>query len=311
MSNSAHPYIKSERLAAFLAPKPIVFIVNPNSGTHLQDRLKECLERFLNHQKFEYSIWYTTHPGHATELARKAVAEGFEYVIAVGGDGSVNEVAAGLLGSEAILGIIPAGSGNGLAMHLGYGRVIEHAVKKLNSAEPQLIDCGLCNERPFFNVAGVGFDGFVSNRMNNLRRRGFLPYLLTSLQAGLEYSPKLCRIEANGEIITERCFAISVANGPMYGYNVQIAPGAKLDDGQFLVVLLKDAPKWQYFAAVPSTLNGKILEEPFVQYFSTNHLTISSDGNNHVHIDGEGFKVDDPLRFSIRPQALKVLVPKR
>jgi diacylglycerol kinase (ATP) len=308
--DTAHPYIKSERLAALLAPKPIVFIVNPFSGTHLQDRIKDSLERQLNHRKFEYTIWYTEYEGHATELARKAVLEGFEYVVAVGGDGSVNEVAAGLLHTEATLGIIPAGSGNGLATHLGYGRVIEHAVKKLNSAETRLIDCGLFNGRPFVNVAGVGFDGLVSNLMHGQRKRGFIPYLLKSIQAGIEYVPKTCHIQVNGITISEKCFAVSVANGPMYGYNVQIAPSAKLDDGKFSVVILKDAPKWQYFASVPCTLTGRILEAPFVEHISASQLTIESEGENFVHIDGESIVTTDRLQFEIVPLALKILAPR-
>lgn len=288
----------------------MAFIVNPNSGTHLQNRIRESIDQYLNHRKFLYGIWYTEYPGHATELARKAVAEGYDIVVAVGGDGSVNEVAAGLLHSNTVLGIVPAGSGNGLAMHLGYGRKIDEAVRKLNSAEPQWIDCGLCNGKPFVNVAGVGFDGLVSNLMQGSRTRGFIPYFLKSVKAGLEYTPKECEIEVNGAVVKERCFAVTVANGPMYGYNVQIAPGAKLDDGIFSVVILREAPVWQYFAAVPATLNGRILEASFVTHLAASSLVVRTEGENYLHLDGEGSKSTGELRFEIIPKALQVLTPK-
>jgi diacylglycerol kinase (ATP) len=308
--NQAQPAIKNPLLASFLEPRRVVFIVNPNSGTRQQARIRSCVEKHLNHRKFEYTIWDTEAPGHATELAKQAVAEQYDIVVAVGGDGSVNEVAAALIHTEVELGIVPAGSGNGLAMHLGYGRNLEEAVRKLNSAQPQLVDCGLFNGQPFVNVAGVGFDGLVSNLMKGQTKRGLLPYFLKSVQAGLEYRSKPCIIEANGTSIELNCFAISVANGPMYGYNVSIAPDAILDDGLFSVVILKDAPRWQYFAAVPATLTGKILKENFVEHLQAASVTIRSEGENFVHLDGEGFISTDVLKFEVAPKSLRILVPK-
>jgi diacylglycerol kinase (ATP) len=288
----------------------MVFIINPMAGFHLQRHLVESVDRHLNHRKFEYGLWYTEKAGHAAELARKAVEEGYEIVVAVGGDGSINEVASALLHTEAVLGIIPAGSGNGLAMHLGYGRDIDQAVRKLNTATEQVIDCGTLNGRPFFNVAGIGFDGLVSNRMKGRHWRGLLPYFLTSVEAGLTYTPRECAIESEDRRIVEKCFAITVANGPMYGYNFQIAPDARLDDGLFSVVILKNAPRWQYFAAVPATLKGKIYDADFVEHFTARRVTITCDGTNFAHLDGEGLVVEGPLTFEVHPRALKILIPK-
>ena len=308
--HEAHPVMMNPLITEFMRPKRIVFIVNPYSGTRLQTRIRSSIEKYLNHRKFEYSIWYTEYANHATELARKAVEEGYEIVVAVGGDGSVNEVAAGLLHSDVAMGIIPAGSGNGLAMHLGYGRKIEEAIKKLNSAEAYRMDCGLLNDRPFVNVAGIGFDGLVSNLMQGQTRRGFLPYFLKSLRAGLEYTAKPCELEIDGQIIREKCFIVSVANGPMYGYNVSIAPDARMDDGLFTVVVLKQAPRWQYFAAMRSALTGKIFREQFVSHFSTKELVIRSEGENFIHFDGEGSRYTGDLRFKMDPGSLMVLVPR-
>ncbi len=287
------------------------FIVNPMAGTSHQKRIRESIDRHLDHTKFHYKIEYTRHAGHATDLARQAAAEGWEVVVAVGGDGSVNEVAAGLMGTDSVLAIIPAGSGNGLAMHLGLGRDMNRAMRLLNRSEPRWLDVGLMNGRPFVNLAGVGFDGLVSNLMKGKAKRGFVSYFLKSIEAGLTYEPRNCSILFDGKTIEERCFTIAVANGPMYGYNFQIAPGARLDDGQFEVVLLKDVPRWKYFAAVPETLSGRIYEADFVEHFAARSVEISFDRDeNFAHIDGEGVTVNGHLRFEMREKALRVMAPK-
>ncbi len=307
----SHPYSKNPLLDEILKPRRMAFIVNPKAGTRLQNSLSKNLDLHLNHRLFEYKTFFTERPGHATELAREAVAAGFEIVVAVGGDGSINEVAAGLVGTQAALGIVPAGSGNGLAMHLGYGRDIAGAVRKLNSAEEKWVDCGILNGRYFFNMAGLGFDGLVSNLMQGQEKRGFSAYFLKSVEAGLQFEPKNCRIEMDGQVISEKCFAVTVANGPMYGYNFQIAPDALMDDGLFEIVILKDAPRWQYFAAVPSTLMGNIYDESFVAHFRAGKVKITCEGENFVHLDGEGVKMDGELFFENRGKCLKILVPKK
>ncbi|MBK8426393.1 MAG: diacylglycerol kinase family lipid kinase [Lewinellaceae bacterium] len=307
----SHPYMKSGFLTELLSPKRISFIVNPKAGTNLQKHIRESVEKYLNHDQFEYGFKYTEHAGHARELALEALAEGYDIVTAVGGDGSINEVASALIGTKAILGIIPAGSGNGLAMHLGYGRDVEGAVRKLNTAQEKIIDVGLMNGRPFINLAGIGFDGLVSNMMKGSNWRGFIPYFLKSVEAGLKYTPSLCTIEMDDRVLTEKCFAITIANGPMYGYNFQIAPDARMDDGLFEVVILKDAPRWQYFAAVPATLIGKIYDAGFVEHFTTKRVRISTEGTNYTHLDGEGLVQEGDLTFEMKPKSLHILVPQQ
>jgi diacylglycerol kinase (ATP) len=307
---SSHPVIKNDLLAYLLRPRRMLFIVNPKAGTNLQKHIRNSIDNYLNHKKFEYGIWLTKEEGHASELARKAIEEGYEFIVAVGGDGSINEVASVLMGTQVKLGIIPAGSGNGLAMHLGYGRDIDEAIRRLNTAEAKIIDCGTLNERPFFNIAGVGFDGLVSNMMKGSHWRGFLPYFLKSVEAGLSYTSRECVIMLDGIALERKCFAISIANGPMYGYNFQIAPDARLDDGVFEVVIMRDAPRWQYFAAIPSMLTNKIYEAGFVEHYRAKNIVIQSEGENFVHLDGEGMVISDTLRFDIKPDALQILVPQ-
>ncbi|TNE52533.1 MAG: diacylglycerol kinase family lipid kinase [Bacteroidetes bacterium] len=306
----SHPVIKHTLVDQLLEPRRIVFIVNPKAGVNLQKHLNRSVETHLDHRLFTYGIWHTEKAGHAAELARKARAEGYEIVVAVGGDGSINEVASVLMHTDTILGIIPAGSGNGLAMHLGYGRNIDKAVRKLNAARVQVIDCGMLNGRPFVNLAGIGFDGLVSRYMKGRRLRGFLPYFFNSVLAGLRYSAKICTVETEDRTITEKCFVITVANGPMYGYNFQIAPDARLDDGKFSVVLFRDVPRWEYFAALPASLKGQIYDARFVEHFTASRVKISCKEPNFVHIDGESVDITGDLTFELIPGALKVLVPQ-
>ena len=306
----SHPVIVNEFAASLLGPENIVFIVNPKAGTNLQRNIASLIDKHLNHRKFTWSLWTTDGPGHGFELARKAVSEGFSAVVAVGGDGSVNEIAPALIGTTVALGILPAGSGNGLAMHLGYGRRLEKAVKLLNCSEKVLIDVGMVNDRPLFNMAGVGFDGLVSNMMRKSHSRGFWPYFLKSVKAGLSFRPFDARISVQGSMLDRKCFSIAVANGPMYGYNFTIAPDARPDDGMLEVVILKDVPRWKYFAAVPATLNGKIYKAGFIEHYSTDQLTIHSEKSLYAHVDGEGFIAEESLAFSVKPGALNVLIPR-
>ena len=307
--DQAHPYIKNEFLAELFRPKRIVFIVNPRAGTNMQKNIRTSVDKHLSHTKFQYGFKFTEYAGHASILAKEAIEEGYEIIVAVGGDGSINEVASAVMNTEATLAIVPAGSGNGLAMHLGYGRGVDAAIKKLNNAQEKTIDMGLLNDRPFVNLAGIGFDGLVSNLMKGSNWRGFVPYFFKSVKAGLQYTPQDCLIETENGNIQAKCFAISIANGPMYGYNVRIAPDALLDDGYFEVVVLKDAPKWQYFAAVPSTFTGNIYDADFVEHIHAKHVKISSPGINFVHVDGEGMTIEGDLEFKIQHKCLKILVP--
>lgn len=305
----AHPLEPGPLLEYFRQPRKIAFIVNPKAGKGLQRDLRQNVDRLLDHRRFEYDIWEIEHPGHGAELAQRALAEGYQIVVAVGGDGTVNEVGSQLIGTEVALGILPAGSGNGLAMHLGYGRNPEKAVHKLNAATEGRLDVGRLNGHPFFNIAGIGFDGLVSHLLRGRAKRGFITYFLKSVEAGLRHTARPCRIEANGKTLELNCFAISVANGPMYGYNFRIAPDAQPDDGLFSVVILKQAPRWQYLAAFPASLGGKIYDADFVEHFTTAALTITSAGENYVHLDGESLVLEGPLHIAIQPQALKVLLP--
>ncbi len=309
--HQAHPYVKHAYLEELLPPKRMVFLVNPKAGTRAHRHIVRAINAHLDHRQFVYTVWQTERPGHATELAHKARQEGYDIIVSVGGDGSAQEVATALLHTDAVMGILPAGSGNGLAMHLGYGRQLERAIRLLNTAQVRTIDCGRVNGHLFVNVSGVGYDGAVAQRMQNSHCRGFWPYLYHSVWGGLTYRPVRCTLEAEGQRFERVFFVVSVANGSMYGYHFHIAPDARLDDGLFSVVMFENVPRWRYFFAIPSSLSGRLYEERFVAHFQAKEVKITCERPTFAHADGEYLGQGDCFRFEIVPKALKMFVPTR
>ncbi|MFZ4634699.1 MAG: diacylglycerol/lipid kinase family protein [Saprospiraceae bacterium] len=305
----AHPVEPEGFWTDVLRPRQMLFIVNPKAGKQWQKHLRQSVDKFLDHRKFEYGIVVTDAPGHGAELAKNAAAEGYEVVVAVGGDGTVNEVAQGLLGSDLPLGIVPAGSGNGLAMHLGIGRDMDHAVRLLNSATNRHIDACWINDRLFLNLTGVGFDGLVAHLSRRNHTRGLLPYFYRAVQAGLMHPMIDFEIEADGRRFPMRALSVAVCNGPMYGYGVEIAPGALIDDGLLDIVVLRAVPRWRYFAAVPAFLRKQVYDLDFIEHFRAKTLRLQSSGPHYINLDGEGLKIEGDLAFRVEQQRVTVLVP--
>lgn len=286
------------------------FIVNPFSGVGKKKNIGELVSRYLDKSKFSYEIVYTKFGGHATALAKAAADAGVDIVVAVGGDGSVNEVAAGLIGTQTILGIVPGGSGNGLAMHLGWGRNIEKAIQNINTATTKTIDTCTLNDRPFVNLAGVGFDGWVAIHLKQNKYRGFKAYLYQSITKAFTFESQHYEIILDGKKIERECLVVEVANGPMFGYNFEIAPLAKVDDGKLEVMIVKKSPLWRYLFAAPRMLTQSAHKSVITERFAAEEVIVRSQDKQAVHIDGEGFFEEGELRFKIYPASLRVLVPR-
>jgi len=289
--------------------KKILFIVNPFSGVGRQRIIEKRIAAVLDHAQYNPVVRYTEAAGHATTLAKEGVQEGFEIVVAVGGDGSVNEVMAGLLGSDTVLGIIPAGSGNGLAMHLKIGRKIDRAIEILNTGTVRIIDTCKVNRIPFVNLAGVGFDGHIAVHMKQSKYRGLKGYIWQTMVHAWNYELPKLKITIDGKKFNRHCLVVEVANAPMFGYNFLMAPQAKLDDGLLDVVLIKKAPKWRYLFSAWRFLNGSILKSSLTEHYEGRSIQISSAKEMAVHYDGEGFLVDEELGFEIVEKSLRVMVP--
>jgi len=294
-----------------MALQKILFIINPFSGLGRKKKVPILIQQQLDTKKFSYEIAYTEYAGHATELAAAAVKNGYNVVVAVGGDGSVNEVAAALIDTEVKLGILPGGSGNGFAMHLGLGRNIKTAIALLNEAQPFKIDTCLLNNRPFVNLAGTGFDALVSYKVKTSALRGLWGYVKFAALEAWSYPMQQYQIIIDGqEVLNEFGLVVEVANAQMFGYNFVIAPQAKLNDGILDVLFVKKVPKWRYLFSLWRFFNQTSHKSSLVKVFKGKNIQIISPEIMPVHVDGEGYYLEKELNFQIQPSSLEVLVPR-
>jgi diacylglycerol kinase (ATP) len=292
--------------------KRIRFIINPHSGVRKRLNLESLIAQELDKTQFDYHIAYTEYAGHATELAAEAVSEGCDIVVAVGGDGSVNEVAKSLIDTDTILGILPAGSGNGFAMHLGWGRDIAAVLKRFSTAKVEIIDTCLMNDRPFINLAGVGFEAKVVYNTRNAPKRGFQGYLKGFLNQLFNYKFQQYKIKIDNQIFETEALTITIANAPMYGYNFIVAPQARYNDGKLEVVIIKRTHRLRYLATSFRMINRTINRSPLVKRFSGEKIEIFLNEPDFAQVDGEGYPIEnEKLVFTVKPLSLKVLVPSR
>ena len=298
-------------MASISSKQKIFFIVNPFSGISQNKNLERQLQRHLDLGKFNYVVKYTQRPGHATQLASKAVEEAYDIVVAVGGDGSVNEVAQALIGSHVPLGILPAGSGNGFAMNQGIGRKIVPAILLLNDHQIKTIDSCSVNDRIFVNIAGLGFAAAIAYKIKNAKIRGFLSYLWTVLTNAWRFKSHHYEIWLDEQQIKGHFLAVEIANGAMYGYNFVLAAEALPDDQQLEVVLIRPAPKIFYFLSAWRFLAGSVHKSRLVKSFKAKRVSIKAESSDFLHLDGDGFQLSDTsLTFELNPLSLRVVVPK-
>ncbi|MEA3479184.1 MAG: diacylglycerol kinase family protein [Bacteroidota bacterium] len=286
----------------------IAFIINPISGVVKKDKIINQIKSRLS-SKFDYAVAFTRRPGHATDLCRDFVQQGMNIVVAVGGDGSVNEVAKGLVHTDTALGIIPGGSGNGLAHHLSIPVNFEKAIDIINSANIIKIDTGTINDELFASIAGIGFDGVVARKFSETKRRGFLSYLKIVTETYPTYKPKHYKIIFNDQQIKTQALFITFANSNQFGYNTAIAPEARVDDGLLDVCIAKKPPiiELPYLASL--LYWRKIDQSKYLEIYQANKLKVITKKNRWVNIDGEARKLGKKLNIRIHPQSLKIVIP--
>ena len=287
-------------------------ILNPRAGLGARRALEDVRRGRPSWRDLEVKL--TTGPGDAQRLAREAAAANADLVLAVGGDGTVNEAARGLLGSGVPLGIVPAGSGNGLARALGIPLSPARALRALEGALVRRIDVGTVNGVPFLNVAGVGFDALVGWAFHragrNGGRRGVLTYVRLSLALVRSYEPVPLRVEAGGEEFAARPFLVAFANGPQYGGGAVINPGARLDDGRFELVLYDDRPLLAILASAPRLFLGGIERVRGYRRIPTTRAVVTLERPLEHHRDGEPEPAALRLEIALLPRALPLLVPR-
>ncbi len=289
----------------------IHFIINPVSGIKRNEDLANLIEYNLDHRRYDYSYALTEARGHATQLAQQAVAKKIDIVVACGGDGTVNEVSEPLVHSKSALAIIPAGSGNGFAMHIGMGRDAQKAIHKINDSTQLCIDTCTVNGTYFLNLAGVGFDALVAYKAEHGgTKRGFGMYAQMVRKELLQYEAMQYQLQLDDEVIAGKYRLIAIANAAMYGYNFNIAPGAKLTDGLLDIVLIKDAPLLRSLLSSWRMLNKSIYKSALVEVKRCKEAKIKLDAPYYYHIDGESHTFDEMLHFKIVPQSLNIQLPK-
>ncbi|MCD4774218.1 MAG: diacylglycerol kinase family lipid kinase, partial [Bacteroidales bacterium] len=281
--------------------KKILFIINPKSGIGKHKLLENYVEKILDKNRFEYDISYTKFAGHGTELAKDAIDKAYDIVVASGGDGSINEVAKGIIGSETLLGIIPVGSGNGLAHHLQIPVNPIQAIEVINKTNTINIDTAFINEKLFVSIAGVGFDALVAKKFTKVKRRGFLSYFKIIAKEYPKYKAQNYDINIDGKQLNRKALFISFANSDQFGYNTSIAPKAKIDDGLIDVCIVKKIPIIELPFLAHLLYWKQIDKSKFIETIKGKEIEIRQEKKSTVNIDGEAIKLEKDILVKINP----------
>lgn len=260
----------------------------------------------------EHKTWKiekTQRRGHARDLARQASQEGWA-VVAIGGDGTINEIGSALIGTQTPMGIIPKGSGNGLATELGIPKEPEAACKILLNSKILNIDAGQFNDRYFINMAGIGLDARVALAFDRHHKRGILPYYYLTLRELFCYQAPPIAMKINGGEQNVAPLLIAIGNGQQYGNGAKIAPQARLNDGLFHVTLVPKMSFWKILANVPSLFDGTVGQKPPIESLTAKSLIFRCASPIPYHLDGEPFCDTTEMKITLLPKALKLLVPE-
>ncbi len=288
--------------------KKICFIVNPISGVGRQKVIEKLIDESLNRLLFDYEIAYSKAPKHATIIAKEAAARGFDIVVAVGGDGSVNETARGLIGTSTAMAVIPAGSGNGMARHLKIPLNLKKAIAVINAAKETSIDTMLFNDEPFINVAGVGFDAHIVWEFAKFGKRGFSSYIKLVLREYPRYKAGNYELIVDGKTHSKTAFLISFANGSQWGNNAYIAPSATMDDGYMDIAILKDFSLASTISIAYRLFRKTLPDSSFLEIIKCKEAFLKQK-NTVAHIDGEPIEIGTDVSIRVNPLSLKVIVP--
>jgi len=304
--------------------KNIAFIINPVSGSKetqsAKKKLPKLIMQTLDMEQWLPNIMYTEYAGHATELAYQYARMGFDAVIAVGGDGTVNEVAKGLVKGErskvkgeraTALGIIPMGSGNGFARHLGIPIRPQKALEMINHSEPISVDYGLANGRLFVSTCGTGFDAVIADHFAGSNKRGFATYFQNIIHDIFSYTPQTYHIVGDGLDVTHKAFLITFANANQWGYEALIAPKASVQDGKMDIMLMSSHAILGSASLALRLFAGSIDDSHFMDTLRAKEVTLEREEAAPFHIDGDPVEMEKDIHIKIVEDGLRVLVEKR
>jgi len=287
----------------------IRIIINPKSGSGRRKKVLRMINRHLDRTKFDCQIVRTEYHQHAIELTQQAVADGCQAVVIAGGDGSVNQVGGALVKTKVALGILPSGSGNGLARSLGIPLDMKEAVLNLNNFIIRTIDTGLANGNPYMNVAGVGFAAAVADGFHKAKFRGLFKYFIMGFKYLRVYKMQSYKVEVDGRSFERRAHLISLPNSSQYGSNAIIAPKALMDDGLLDAVIINPFPKYLLLSMFYRLfISGTLDKSPYIKTFKFKKMTITQQRNDIAHLDGEPTELGKIVEIEVNPMSLSVIV---
>lgn len=293
-----------------ITKKKVYVIINPVSGTSSKQDLPTKIAKKLDPKKFNVHIFITGYAGHGSEIAMLAIEDKADYVIAVGGDGTVNEVARTLIHSDTVLGIIPMGSGNGLGRELNISTDAKKALDIILEENIAEIDYGKANGHIFFCTCGVGFDAAIAEKVSGKKNRGSLMYVKNMFETFFQQKPETYEIILPEGTIKDKAFIVTCANASQYGYNAHIAPHANIQDGLMNIAIVKplsilDVPQTTVQLFTRNLDDNKNMIE-----IMTKEATIIREKEGVMHIDGDPIQTGKEIHVEIIQKGLKILRPK-
>ena len=289
--------------------KKIRFIINPKSGVSDRNEMPDLVNRWVNKEHYDFEICFTEAPKHGIALSKEAADKKYFAVISIGGDGSANEVAKGLAESETALGIIPTGSGNGMARHMQLPMQVEKALGVINTGRIEKIDTLRVNDEFCLGTLGVGFDGHVAHLFANSSKRGYSTYAKLVLTEFYKYKPCIYEMDVDGKTISKECFLLTFANSSQFGNDAVIAPFASVQDGIVDISMIRQFS----FAAVPGLIwrlmHNTIHKSKYFSMMRGKYIVLKNNSVLKGHIDGEPVTFNTDLHIKIIPKSLDIIVP--
>ncbi|WP_448701713.1 diacylglycerol/lipid kinase family protein [Mucilaginibacter sp. AW1-3] len=284
-----------------------LFIINPVSGGKKKDQVPQLIKKHLDHHVYDYHIEFSTLDNIIRAIAIEG-AKNYDVIVAVGGDGTVNETASAIAGTDKQLGIIPYGSGNGLARFLQIPMDAAKAIRLLNTGDVKTIDSARLNGKWFFNMAGMGFDAHISEVFSHTVKRGFSSYLKSSIEEISKYKAQDYRLEIDGKVYDRTAFMLSFANSSQYGNNAHVSPHASLHDGLIDVCVIKPFPAYRLLEMGIRMLTKTSESSKFVEIIRGRHVKVERATEGPVHLDGEPSIIGADAQIDVIPNSLNVIV---
>jgi len=287
--------------------KKLLYIINPISGVGKQKTIEKLLSKYSDKSRIEYKIKYTEKAKHAIEIGR-AEAANYNAIIAVGGDGSVNELAQSLIGTDTALGIIPTGSGNGFARHIKLPLKLNKAIQRINNFKTEDVDVIKVNNIFAVNVVGIGFDALITHKFAEFGKRGFSSYIKLTTKEFSKFKGVETSVEIDGKKLEANVFLFTVANGSQYGNNAYIAPKASIQDGLLDVSILKKFPLVSAPNLAYRLFTRKFDKFKYSEIYKAKSIKIVQKGKILTQIDGEPFSFNDEIKIDVLEKSLKIIV---